>query len=51
MEFFWIDNKINYRKFRPFFTQLIIESPNHGFSQKKAGKGNYRKEKGIIESS
>ena len=44
MESFWIGNKINYRKFRPFLAQLIIESPNLGFPQKM-------QERGIIESN
>ena len=39
----WIDNKIDYRKFRPFFTQLIIESPKSLVFPKNAGTGNYRK--------
>ena len=42
MESFLIGNKINYRKLRPFLAQLIIESPNLGFPQKNAAKGNYR---------
>ena len=42
MESFWIRNKINYRRLRPFLAQLIIESPNLGFPQKM-------QERGIIE--
>ena len=42
MESFWIHNKIDYRKFRQCFSQLMIESPNHGFSPENERKGNYR---------
>ena len=44
MESFWIGNKINYRKFRPFLAQLNIECPKLGFPQKM-------QERGIIESN
>ena len=33
---------LNYRKFRPFFTQLIYRKSKSSFSPKKAGKKNYR---------